>query len=256
MTVQLLNETLAVLSCGRLCEEHGDIYEWASGQRPHLTKNGERILCKTENVVPVVVLHIVSAGIIEHRVQHDYGETEAILRKSKNKNQKKSTNQATRSRLRDIAEWLEEFTDNLEVTVVQAPANTSHDSESPAKVATRKQSIYTHFPKDRNCNLQENQDYEGSLPGSALTKQFFGQKIGDLITADRMVLNEEGESRNNHRYAVVVQDLATQWIQSYPCKTKSSQETERSSRKFLGPSVKPNVIYIDNSLEFGKSCAD
>ena len=27
------------------------------------------------------------------------------------------------------------------------------------------------------------------------------------------------------RYAVVVQDLATQWIQSDPCKTKSSHET-------------------------------
>ena len=31
----------------------------------------------------------------------------------------------------------------------------------------------------------------------------------------------------NHRYAVVVQDLATQWIQSYPCKTKTSHETEK-----------------------------
>ena len=81
-------------------------------------------------------------------------------------------------------------------------------------------------------------------------------KCGDLITADHKVLNEEGESRNNHRYAVVVQDLATQWIQSYPCKTKTSLETERSSRKFLEPSEKPKVIYTENSLEFGKSCDD
>ena len=33
--------------------------------------------------------------------------------------------------------------------------------------------------------------------------------MGDLITADRKVLSEGCESRNNHRYAVVVQDLAT-----------------------------------------------
>ena len=39
--------------------------------------------------------------------------------------------------------------------------------------------------------------------------------------------------------------------QSYPCKTKTSQETERSLRKFLEPSEKPKVIYTDNSLEFG-----
>ena len=37
------------------------------------------------------------------------------------------------------------------------------------------------------------------------------------ITADHKVLSEGCESRDNHRYAVVVQDLATQWIQSYPC---------------------------------------
>ena len=33
-----------------------------------------------------------------------------------------------------------------------------------------------------------------------------------LIAADHKVLTEEGESRNNHRYAVVVQDLAIRWI--------------------------------------------
>ena len=38
------------------------------------------------------------------------------------------------------------------------------------------------------------------------------EKFGDLITADRKVFNQGGESRNNHRFAVVVQDLATQWI--------------------------------------------
>ena len=37
---------------------------------------------------------------------------------------------------------------------------------------------------------------------------------------------------NHHRYAVVVQDLTTQWIQSHPCKTQSSQESEKSSQKF------------------------
>ena len=50
----------------------------------------------------------------------------------------------------------------------------------------------------------------------------------------------------------MVQDLATQWIQSYPCKNKYSQETEKSPRTFLEPSQKPKVTYTDNSLEFGK----
>ena len=45
-------------------------------------------------------------------------------------------------------------------------------------------------------------------------------------------------------------------FQSYPCKTKTSQETERSLQKFLEPNRKPKVIYTDNSLEFGNACED
>ena len=82
------------------------------------------------------------------------------------------------------------------------------------------------------------------------------EKIGDLITADHKVLSDNCESRNNHRYAVVVQDPATQWIQAYPCKTKTSQETQRNLQKFLEPERNPKVIYTDNSLEFGKACED
>ena len=82
------------------------------------------------------------------------------------------------------------------------------------------------------------------------------KKFGHLITADHKVLSEDCESRNNHWKAVVVQDLATQWLQSYPCKSKSSQETEKSSRKILQPTGEPKVIYTDNSLEFGKACEE
>ena len=78
------------------------------------------------------------------------------------------------------------------------------------------------------------------------------EKFGDLITADHKVLSDNCESRNNHRYAVVVQDLATQWILSYPCKNKTSQETQRSLQKFLEPERKPQVIYTDNPLNLAK----
>ena len=72
--------------------------------------------------------------------------------------------------------------------------------------------------------------------------------FGDLITADHKVLSDNCESRNNHRYAVVVQGLATQRIQSCPCKTKTSQKTQRSLQKFLEPERKSKVIDTDNSL--------
>ena len=120
-----------------------------------------------------------------------------------------------------------------------------------------KHSVYTHFPKDRNCEICKRTKITTApcrrRNGEAVPR---AANFGDLITADHKVLSDNCESRNKHRYAVVVQDLATQWIQAYPCKNKTSQETQRSLQKLLEPERKPKVIYTDNSLEFRKACED
>ena len=38
VTVMLLEDTPAVLSLGKLCEDHGYNYRWTRGQKPHLIK--------------------------------------------------------------------------------------------------------------------------------------------------------------------------------------------------------------------------
>ena len=141
---------------------------------------------------------------------------------------------------------------------MHASAHSSQESvsEHPSKMATksRKHRIKTHFPKDWNCEVCLRTKMTRTpcrrRTGEALPR---AEKFRDLITADHKVLNEGCESRDNHRYAVVVQDLATQWIQSYPCKTKTSHETERSLSKYLEPSHKPKVVCTDNSMEFGRA---
>ena len=140
-------------------------------------------------------------------------------------------------------------------------ASSSHESSFEPKLARSvdlgKHSVYTHFPKDRNCEICQRTKITRApcrrRIGGAVPR---AENFGDLITADNKVLSEGCESRNDHRYAVVVQDLATQWIQSYPCKTKTSQETQRSLQKFLEPIGKPKVIYTDNSWEFCKAYED
>ena len=138
-------------------------------------------------------------------------------------------------------------------------ASSSHEASLEPTTKRRedlgKHSVYTHFPKDRNCEICQRTKITRApcrrRIGGAVPR---ADKFGDLITADHKVLSESWESRNNH--AIVVQDLATQWIQSYPCKTKTSQETQRSLQKFLEPHRKPIVTYTYNSLEFGKACED
>ena len=140
-------------------------------------------------------------------------------------------------------------------------ASSSHESSleptSKRREDLGKHNVHTHFPKDRNCEICKRTKIT-RVPfrrrkGEAVLR---ADNFGELITADHKDLGDNCESRNNHRYAVVVQDLATQWIQAYPCKNETSQETQRILQKFLEPGRKPKVIYTDNSLEFGKACED
>ena len=55
LTMKVLENTPAVLSLGKLCDENGYSYEWINGQKTHLIKDGIRIICNTENFVPIVV---------------------------------------------------------------------------------------------------------------------------------------------------------------------------------------------------------
>ena len=314
LTMKVLENTPAVLSLGKLCDENGYSYEWINGQKPHLIKNGIRIPCNTENFVPIVVpgLSSSSSGFsstsktplkqeshssssssssssptvseIPTRERRDRFESDISPvhvstmvddrsgrpdHTQANKNPKIKKKETTIERgdplYSEIPEWLQEFRENLvddEIPVHgDSHASSSHEASLEPTFKRREDlgnhSIYTHFPKDRNCQICKRTKItrapcrrrnSGAVPRAEI--------FGDLITADHKVLSDNCESRNNHQYAVVVQDLATQWIQAYPCKTQTSQETQRSLQKFMEPDRNPQVIYTDNSLEFGKACED
>ena len=119
-------------------------------------------------------------------------------------------------------------------------ASSSHEASLEPITKRRedlgKHSVYTHFLKDRNARSVNGPKLQGPRAEDAKNEAVLrAENFGDLITADHKVLSDNCESRNNHRYAVVVQDLVTQWIQAFPCKTKTSQETQRSLQKFLDP---------------------
>ena len=283
LKMKVLENTPAVLSLGKLCDENGYSYEWINGQKPHLIKNGIRIPCNTENFVPIVVPGLSSSssgssstsktpsrqeshsssysstssssptvseiqtreredGIHSDMLMIDQGNlikpNPIICQKQKNE----TTIERGNPLESEIPEWLQEFRENLvddEIPVQgDSHASSSHEA-SLEPIAKRredlgKHNVHTHFPKDRNCEICKRTKITRApcrrRKGEAVPR---ADNFGDLITADHKVLSDNCESRNNHRYAVVVQDLATQWIQAYPCKTKTSQETQRSLQKFL-----------------------
>ena len=129
----------------------------------------------------------------------------------------------------DTPEWLQEFRENLLDDRVperrDSHASSSHEVSLEPIFRRRedlcKHSVYTHFPKDRNCEICQRTKITKAprrrRNGGAVPR---AENFADLITADHKILSEGCEFRNNHRYAIVVQELATKWIQSYPCKTK------------------------------------
>ena len=186
-----------------------------------------------------------------------------------NKTQKPNKKETTIERgdplYSEIPEWQQEFREILvdDEIPVQGDfhASSSHEVSLEPIPKRRedlgKHSVYTHFPEDQTFEICKRTKISRApcrrRNGGAVPQ---AENFGDLVTADHKVLSDKCESRSNHRHAVVVQDLATQWIQAYPCKRKTSQETQRSLQKFLEPDRNPKVIYTDNSMEFGKACED
>ena len=60
--MKVIENTPAVLSFGKLCDENGYSYEWINGQKPHLIEDGIGIICNTENFVPIVVPGLSSSS--------------------------------------------------------------------------------------------------------------------------------------------------------------------------------------------------
>ena len=71
-----------------------------------------------------------------------------------------------------------------------------------------KHNVHTHLSKDRNCEICKRTKITRApcrrRNGEAVLRAV---NFGDLIAADHKVLSDNSESRNNYRYAVVVQDL-------------------------------------------------
>ena len=316
LTMKVLENTPAVLSLGKLCDENGYSYEWINGQKPHLIKDGIRIICNTENFVPIVVPGLSSSssassstsrtplkqgshssssssslpssptvGEISVRDREDAPNSDIspvpvseLVDDRTGKPVKTKANKISKTNKKEttiewgnpcddseMPEWLQEFRENLvdDEIPLQGGSHASSSHEASLEPTTKrredlgKHNVHTHFPKDRNCDICKRTKITRApcrrRNGEAVPRAII---FGDLITADHKVLSDNCESRNNQRCAVVVQDLATQWIQAYPCKNKTSQETQRSLQKFLEPERKPKVIYTDNFLEFGKACED
>ena len=102
--------------------------------------------------------------------------------------------------------------------------------------------------KRRLRRLFENQNNKDSLPKTHWRSSTSCGKFGDLTMTDHKVLNEGCESRDNHLYAVVVQDLATHYLLKYIDVTRSTHSDldfmQENVFTITGMSIQANICQI------------
>ena len=120
--------------------------------------------------------------------------------------------------------------------------------------------LFSHFLKDLVCQVCRSKKVTRALCTRNLDDRAdrikIAERFGDMFTADHKLLNEDQESRLHHNYAVVVQALATQWIQSYPCRTKSASRVAEKAENILASRIKPKIHLYDQFSRIFKACAE
>ena len=158
----------------------------------------------------------------------------------------------------EIPEWLQEFRENL---VDEIPLQGGSDASSSHEVSLEpttkrredlgKHSVLNHFHKDRNCEICKRTKITRALcrrrNGEAVPRAV---NFGDLITADHKVLSDNCESRKNHRYGVVVQDLATQCYTYLRNVTDSLSDGKTPSERRFGQTFKEPIIPLGSLVEY------
>jgi len=125
---------------------------------------------------------------------------------------------------------------------------------------TCEHNIFTHFPKDPNCEIcQLNKSQKAYCKSKAEPQADALPEpvmFGDAITADHKIINDDDDERETDNVAYVIQDRASFWLQAYAALTKGAEEIKKAFQRFLGPDGTCKHVYTDNSKEQIKAFED
>ena len=72
---------------------------------------------------------------------------------------------------------------------------------------------------------------------------------GSLDIADHKTLIDDQAARHGARYALIIQDEYTQWIQACATRSRSHEEVVMAFRRFMPMDQMPKHVYLDNAPE-------
>ena len=151
VTVQLFEDILAQLFLNKWYEEHDYTYECYSDSESRLTKTGNHIFFRFENIIPLEDPGLSSRCLISSSTSPLYDQSISLesVNTRRNDEARKYCSRGVTGNC-NVKVFPDDFTENFEIAEALASADISRDShpERLLKVTSRKHWHFTHFPKE------------------------------------------------------------------------------------------------------------
>ena len=164
---------------GKLCEDHVHSCECVSGQKPRLTKEGE------DNFLQNGCPPVLGATRRHHRRRRICLQQDQLKSEVTDEPQETGAERKRGMTIEIRTTVCKIFRNGWRSTQTILRTSQNSDSERPTKVVSKssKHSFFTHFPKDRNCEVCLRTKMTRACrrrTGEAVPR---AEKFGDLITA-------------------------------------------------------------------------
>ena len=270
---QLVEECPAVLSLGILCGKQGWSYEWKSGGQPTMSKGSKSITLTPHHDVPMIFTSQSDKeqepkseestrdnSWQERSCPPDCGgrpsaEAENEVLSSPSSSQESSTTASTSSSS-SSSEASQKPKKKVKKKACERKKQRFVKSKY-AKAPSARHNLYTHFPADPDCEICKMTKITKAPCKAGAIPEPDGlppaRKFGDRLTADHKTLIGDQASRGGARYALIIQDEYTRWIQAFATKTRSYPEVMQAFRRFMPMDQQPKHVYLDNAPELIKA---
>ena len=110
--------------------------------------------------------------------------------------------------------------------------------------------LLTHLPKNPYCPACQCGKLVKVHHRRRIPQEDAAASFGDKCTADTLFAKgEHSQGRCGEKYAVVILDLATDWVTCAPVCERSGRDAEEALRMFAGPDAEIKSFYSDNANE-------
>ena len=241
ITPYVLDESPAVVSVGQRCIDAGWSFHWPAFSRPYFKKpDGTKVKLEVQDYVPYLPSSTgIAMTAIGQPLAVRSGEPVPMI--------------PLPSAPAEEVVPVEEDEVIMDERLVAKPLDEKRGrgTNAPKEEAKSIQHLLTHTPKNPFCDVC-NRAKMTKRPSycSGGSTQVEANTFGEHLTADHLVLGDDEEMDiDGSRNALVIKDVATDFMYVYPSASRSTRECIAAFKHFVKSTDDVGVFYSDNSPE-------